>query len=191
MSALALTLLGLAAWLAERGSRSARRGRLGLDEPAWIPPRAGAAVGCTVRRRGPAGRVAGVAVGLHRRRARVGDLRRRWRACVLWRLRERRRVRAADAARDEQLVDAVASIAAAIRAGRPCHRRSRSPPPRRARRCEARCAGSIARSTSACRSTRRSPPGPATSTPTTPVSSPVCSPCTAEVAVTSPPCSTR
>jgi tight adherence protein B len=37
---------------------------------------------------------------------------------VLWRLRERRRARAAAAEVDEQLVDAVASLTAAIRAGR-------------------------------------------------------------------------
>ena len=37
---------------------------------------------------------------------------------VLWRLRQRRRARAAAAELDEQLVDAVASITAAIRAGR-------------------------------------------------------------------------
>jgi tight adherence protein B len=116
VSALALTLPGLAAWFAERGSRPTRRGRLGLDEPAWIAPGGGVGIGS-----GWATWVswsaAGVAVGFivaGLASAICGGVA----GLVLWRLRERRRHRAADAERDEQLVDAVASITAAIRAGR-------------------------------------------------------------------------
>ncbi|HET6714999.1 MAG TPA: type II secretion system F family protein [Actinomycetota bacterium] len=113
MSALAITLLGLAAWLAERGSRSVRRGHLGLGDlrpparrsgvaapPGWaIWASIGAAIGFIAS--GLASTIGGAAAGL-----------------VLWRLRQRRRARAAAAELDEQLVDAVASITAAIRAGR-------------------------------------------------------------------------
>lgn len=113
MSALAVTLLGLAAWLAERGSRSVRRAHLDLGDPApaarrngiAAPPgwaiwaSIGAAIGFIAS--GPASSIGGAAAGL-----------------VLWRFRQRRRARAAAAELDEQLVDAVASITAAIRAGR-------------------------------------------------------------------------
>lgn len=113
MSALAVTLLGLAAWLAERGSRSVRRAHLDLGDPApparrtgvAAPPgwaiwaSIGAAIGFIAS--GLASAIGGAAAGL-----------------VLWRLRERRRARAAAAEVDEQLVDAVASLTAAIRAGR-------------------------------------------------------------------------
>ncbi|MGZ8580673.1 MAG: type II secretion system F family protein [Actinomycetota bacterium] len=115
MSALALTLLGIAAWLAERGSRATRRRRLGplgaptsaapgndvaRTMPTWaIWAGVGAVIGSIAS--GPALAIGGGAAG-----------------ALVWRLRERRRARASDAERDEQVVDAVVSITAAIRAGR-------------------------------------------------------------------------
>jgi len=114
VSALALTLLGLSAWLAERGSRSVRRASLSRRLPE-IAVRAG--------RRPPtvptwtvwcvAGSLVGLAVGgamLAVAGAAAG--------AVAWRIRGRRRRRIRDAERDDQLVDAVASIAGALRAGR-------------------------------------------------------------------------
>jgi tight adherence protein B len=114
VSGLALTLLGLAAWFAERGSMATRRGglqrRLALAAPRrtrasrtapalpiWCA--AGGAVGLLLS--GAAGSVVGAAAGV-----------------VAFRVRARRRSRTRASERDEQLVDAVGSIAAAIRAGR-------------------------------------------------------------------------
>jgi tight adherence protein B len=114
MSVLVLTLLGLAAWLAERGSRATRRGRLGRRVPRlsaaaihvpmravpmWALWSAGGSLVGLVLSGVPLG-VAGAAGG--------------W---IAWRVRERRQVHAKGSERDEQLVDAVASITAAIRAG--------------------------------------------------------------------------
>lgn len=113
MSVLAITLLGLAAWLAERGSRASRRDRLEgrLPGPASrhvtalpTPPTwalwcgAGVVVGWAVS--GVALAVAGGLAG-----------------AIAWRVRRRRLRRAREVERDEQLVDAVASITAALRAG--------------------------------------------------------------------------
>lgn len=114
MSALALTLLGLAAWLAERGSRAGRRHVLArrvprptiTDErraprtvPTWIVWSAiGAGVGFVV---------SGIVLGAGGAMA----------GAIAWRLRERGRAKALESERDEQLVDAVTSITAAIRAG--------------------------------------------------------------------------
>lgn len=113
MSALALTLLGLAAWLAERGSRATRRSRLerrvpgptlaraaaGRALPTWIVWSAvAAAVGYAIS--GAVLALGGAAGG-----------------AIAWRVRERRRARGLEAERDEQLVDVVTSITAAIRAG--------------------------------------------------------------------------
>lgn len=115
MSALPVVLLGLAAWLAERGSRSVRRGRLVRALP--FPRR----VATPTRRRGTISRwvvwsaigalaswsLFGPIVGI------VGGVG----GGVAWRARGRRRARAAAAERDEQVVDAVVSVTAAIRAG--------------------------------------------------------------------------
>jgi tight adherence protein B len=114
VNALVVTLLGLVALFGERGSRSVRRsavaGRLppGADRPhgrAAVVPHwvlwslGGALVGLALS--GPAVAIAGAAAG-----------------ALSWRVREGRRARVRAAERDEQLVDAVASITAAIRAGR-------------------------------------------------------------------------
>ena len=114
MSALALTLLGLSAWLAERGSREIRRmglhGRLrdphrpSVHRKRSIPAQAtwslvGLAAGHAFAGVGAA--VAGAVGGV-----------------IAVRLYERRRACARVAERDEQLVDAVVAITAAIRAGR-------------------------------------------------------------------------
>jgi tight adherence protein B len=113
VSALALTLLGLAAWLAERGSRASRRQALVRRVPGTpgieMRPRrtvptvivwsiAGACAGLVLS--GPAFGLLGAASG-----------------AIVWRIRERRRAKALEAERDEQVVDAVTSITAAIRAG--------------------------------------------------------------------------
>jgi tight adherence protein B len=114
VSALALSLLGLAAWLAERGSRSSRRSRLlrrlgprprpdtvatANIVPPWLLWSAvAAAVGFIVS--GWPVAVVGGAIG-----------------GIAWRVRKRRAARALDARRDDQLADAVGSITAAIRAG--------------------------------------------------------------------------
>ncbi|HEX7248317.1 MAG TPA: type II secretion system F family protein [Actinomycetota bacterium] len=114
MSALVLTLLGLAAWLAERGSHASRRSALARrvpspmttgerrtprSVPTWIVWSAlGAGAGFLLS--GAGGAVGGAAAG-----------------AIAWRLRERRRTQALESERDEQLVDAVTSITAAIRAG--------------------------------------------------------------------------
>lgn len=119
MSALVAVLLGLAAWFAERGSRSVRRDRLdrslarapgrvtGLVPRPWkrdaIPgwmvwSVAGAIVSWLVF-----GPVTGLAGGV------AGG--------VAWHARSRRRARSLAAERDEQVVDAVVSVTAAIRAG--------------------------------------------------------------------------
>lgn len=113
MSALALTLLGLAAWLAERGSRANRRAQIerwvpgrskihagaGRTMPTWILwSAAGAGAGYAV---------SGVALALGGAVA----------GATAWRVRERRRAHALESERDEQLVDVVTSITAAIRAG--------------------------------------------------------------------------
>jgi tight adherence protein B len=114
MSALVITLLGLAAWLAERGSRASRRNALvhrmprerphTVDRrrsiPAWAPwCGVGAAVGFAVS--GYALAFGGALAGV-----------------VAHRSYERRRGRSLAVERDEQLVDAVVAITAAIRAGR-------------------------------------------------------------------------
>lgn len=114
MSALVLTLLGLAAWLAERGSRASRRsalirrmpreqphtGHRRRSVPAWAPwCGAGAAVGFALS--GVVLAICGAFAGAVARRS-----------------YERRRGRSLAAERDEQLVDAVVSMTAAIRAGR-------------------------------------------------------------------------
>lgn len=112
MSALAATLLGLAAYMAERASRSTRRGRL---DSSWrrsqaiaTSPRAvpGVVVWCALAA------VTGYAVS-GAPAAGLGAAG----AAVAWHLRERRRARTRDHERDAQLVDAVTSITAAIRAG--------------------------------------------------------------------------
>jgi tight adherence protein B len=109
-----VTLLGLAAWLAERGSRATRRGGLRLRIGAATPHRTRAirtaptwAIWCLV---GAAlGYVlSGVVVSMGAAAA----------GTIAFRVRERRRSLSRANERDEQLVDAVASIAAAIRAGR-------------------------------------------------------------------------
>jgi tight adherence protein B len=111
---LAVTLLGLAAWLAERGSRATRRcglrRRIGVaaprrtgvtrTTPVWpIWCLAGATLGYALS--GVVASIVGAAIG-----------------ATAWRTHERRRSRTRAIERDEQLVDAVGSIAAAIRAGR-------------------------------------------------------------------------
>jgi len=112
MSALVATLLGLAAYMAERGSRSIRRGHL---DSRWKRPSAIA----TSRRAVPAmvvwcalSAAAGYAVS-GAVAAGLGAAG----AAVAWHVRGRRRARSRDHERDAQLVDAVASITAAIRAG--------------------------------------------------------------------------
>jgi tight adherence protein B len=114
VNALVVTLLGLAALFGERGSRSVRRNavarrlpqvagrRFGraAEVPHWVLWSLGgglAGFGLS----GPTVAIAGAAAG-----------------GLAWRVREGRRARARAAERDEQLVDAVASINAAIRAGR-------------------------------------------------------------------------
>jgi tight adherence protein B len=108
-------LLGLAAWLAERGSRSVRRLRLEDHLPApresasdhrspsrppgWIAWSAVGALAAWV--------VFGPAAGI------VGALG----GGVAYRVRARRLARAGALERDEQMVDAVVSITAALRAG--------------------------------------------------------------------------
>jgi len=115
VSVLVLTLLGLSAWLAERGSRSVRRGSMlgRLSRPTTI---------ATPRRRPPiwmAWCVAGGALGVVFAGPRLVPLIAGGAAgAIAWRLRERRRSLSREAERDEQLVDAVTSITAAIRAGR-------------------------------------------------------------------------
>ena len=114
MSGLVVILLGLAAWLAERGSRSLRRGRLDrrlgrrpermplerMRAPAGWVVWSVVAGAVTWLLFGPvAGFVGGVAGG------------------VAWHVRRRRRARSCAAERDEQVVDAVVSLTAAIRAG--------------------------------------------------------------------------
>ena len=114
MNVLAVTLLGLAAWLAERGSRATRRGGLRRRIGAAAPRRTGVTrttpalpiwclVGATLGYvlSGVVASIGGAALG-----------------AVALRTRERRRSRARSIERDEQLVDAVGSIAAAVRAGR-------------------------------------------------------------------------
>ena len=113
MSALALTLLGLAAWLAERGSRANRRTQIERRVPGRSKTHPGA--GCTVPTwilwsvvgAGVGYAVSGVALALGGAVAGV----------TAWRVRERRRAHALESERDEQLVDVVTSITAAIRAG--------------------------------------------------------------------------
>jgi len=113
MSALAVTLLGLAAWLAERGSRATRRRRLERRVPG--PPATHASDRRTVptwivwslAAAGLGYTVSGVVLALGGGAA----------GAIAWRVRERRRARALEAERDEQLVDVVTSITAAIRAG--------------------------------------------------------------------------
>jgi len=114
VNVLAVTLLGLAAWLAERGSRATRRGglrrRIGVaaprrsgvtrTAPAWpFWCLVGATLGYVLS--GVVASIGGAALG-----------------AVALRTRDRRRSRARSVERDEQLVDAVGSIAAAVRAGR-------------------------------------------------------------------------
>ena len=114
MSALVVTLLGLAALFGERGSRAVRRsaiagrlppgdGRAGGRALA-VPPWALWCLGGALAGLASSGLIAAIGG------AAAGSL--------AWRYRERRRARASGAERDEQLVDAVASITAAIRAGR-------------------------------------------------------------------------
>jgi tight adherence protein B len=114
VNALVMTLLGLAAVLGERGSRSVRRGvvtdRLprgahrpshrAITPPAWVLWSIGGAL-AGFALSGPQVSIVGAAAG-----------------ALAWRFREGRSARARAAERDEQLVDAVASITAAIRAGR-------------------------------------------------------------------------
>lgn len=113
MNALALTLLGLAAWLAERGSRAARRGELERRVPGPAAARSGAGrtvptwIVWSVVSAGAGYAVSGVVLGA------AGALA----GAIAWRWRERRRVRALDTERDEQLIDMVTSITAAVRAG--------------------------------------------------------------------------
>jgi tight adherence protein B len=114
VNALAMTLLGLAAVLGERGSRSLRRGaladrlprgsghpnRLAIAPPVWLLwSFGGALAGFALS--GPSVAIVGAGAG-----------------ATVWRFREGRTARARGAERDEQLVDVVASITAAIRAGR-------------------------------------------------------------------------
>ncbi|MGZ8631059.1 MAG: type II secretion system F family protein [Actinomycetota bacterium] len=115
MSALAIVLLGLAAWFAELGSRSVRRSRLDRmlghspdrgtrswmrsSVPGWMVwSVAGASASWLLF--GPVTGIAGGVAG-----------------CIAWHVRLRRRTRSVAAERDEQVVDAVVSVTAAIRAG--------------------------------------------------------------------------
>ena len=114
MNALVMTLLGLAALLGERGSRSVRRsavarrlpwgasqqGRLSIAPPLWLLWSFGGAL-AGLALSGPWVAIVGAGAG-----------------ALAWRFRHGRTARARAAERDEQLVDAVASITAAIRAGR-------------------------------------------------------------------------
>ena len=114
MSALAITLLGLSAWLAERGSRSARRSTLERRLPRALvtPPRTGRAIPAWAAWWG-IGTAAGFALaGL------VPAIVAGAAGIVASIVRDRRRRHARVVERDEQLVDAVGSIVAAIRAGR-------------------------------------------------------------------------
>lgn len=114
MSALVPTLLGLSAWLAERGSGSIRRASLSRrlpgtvaradrrlpTMPTWtIWCAAGAVIGLAVG--GTMIAIAGTAAG-----------------AVAWRIGRRRRRRIRDAERDDQLVDSVVAVTGALRAGR-------------------------------------------------------------------------
>ena len=114
MGALAITLLGLSAWLAERGSRSVRRVQLERRFPRShaVPPRTRSSVPPWVRWFG-GGAAAGFVLD-----GSVSALAGGVAGIVASIVRERRRRRAQLAERDEQLVDAVGSIVAAIRAGR-------------------------------------------------------------------------
>ncbi len=116
MSALAGCLIAVAAWFAERSGREAKRadtrrrldgGRKalharpsGIRVPAWLPWMAGGCLAGVIVWP-PLGAIGGAVLG-------VGAMR----------LRLRRRGARAAAMRDEQLADAVGSIAAALRAGR-------------------------------------------------------------------------
>ncbi|MGH2540401.1 MAG: type II secretion system F family protein [Actinomycetota bacterium] len=116
MIVLVSVLLGLAAWLAERGSRSVQRRRLEARLPSSKRPRDG---GHTASR--PPGWIAWSAGGALAAWAVFGPVAGLAGALgggVAWRLRARRIARARALERDEQVVDAVVSIAAAIRAGR-------------------------------------------------------------------------
>ena len=114
MNTLIMTLLGLAAVLGERGSRSMRRGavagrlprgsgqsnRRAITPPVWLLWSLGGVL-AGLALAGPTVAIVGAGAG-----------------ALAWRFREGRAARARVAERDEQLVDAVASITAAIRAGR-------------------------------------------------------------------------
>jgi tight adherence protein B len=114
VSGLALTLLGLAAWLADRGSQAARRGAIGRRLPPG-PAHEGAATPSVPRWTlwSAGGAIIGLALSGLPLAIGAGAA-----GAIAWRVREARRSRAVSAERDEQLVDSVASVAAAIRAGR-------------------------------------------------------------------------
>jgi tight adherence protein B len=114
MIGLVLTLLGLSAWLAERGSHAVRRDRLRRRLPFPRPD------GTSVRPTVPGWLPwcgAGVALGLLLSGGLVAICAGAGGA-IAYLVREHRRRRARVVERDEQLVDAVGSIVAAIRAGR-------------------------------------------------------------------------
>ena len=113
MSGLIIVVLGLAAWLAERGSRAMRRGGSLSGWPA-APSTSRIAVSGNARVAGVAALVgvggfviAGPIVGIAAAGSLVGG----------WHLRRRRRAARVIAERDEQLADSVRAIASALRAG--------------------------------------------------------------------------
>ncbi len=113
MSGWIVVVLGLAAWLAERGSKSLRRGSALSDWPAApstirIGVPGSARVASVAALVGVAGFVlAGPIVGVVAAASLVGG----------WHLRRRRRAARVVAERDEQLADSVRAIASALRAG--------------------------------------------------------------------------
>ncbi len=113
MSGLIIVVLGLAAWLAERGSRAMRRGGSLSGWPV-APSTIRIAVPGSARVAGVAALagvggfvIAGPVVGIAAAVALVGG----------WHLRRRRRAARVVAERDEQLADSVRAIASALRAG--------------------------------------------------------------------------
>ena len=138
MSALAITLLGLAAWLAERGSRSVRRGHLGLGDLAPPARRSGVAA--------PPGWAIWASIG-----AAIGFIASGLASTIgalpwVWSCGSSASVAAPEPPPPSSTNSwSMRSRRSPPRSGRavPCHRRSRSPRPRRDPRCATRCARSI------------------------------------------------